>query len=225
MSTVYQERLSDSRFVYNLGWSRAQSDGFSILPADGNCYLFVMREQGKTSVAVGGPLTKVMALPVTAETEWFGIRFRLGIFMPDLPPGKIVNDVAFLPEATRKSFWLKGSAWELPNYENADTFVDRLVREGLLVCDPLIEAAIQGHVKDDLSLRSVQRRFLQSTGLTQSYLRRIERARKAAALLQQGVSILDTIDQVGYFDQPHLTRSLKHFVGQTPAQIARMGSA
>jgi methylphosphotriester-DNA--protein-cysteine methyltransferase len=40
-------------------------------------------------------------------------------------------------------------------------------------------------------------------------------------LLQQGVSILDTVDQAGYFDQPHLTRALKHLMGQTPAQIIR----
>jgi methylphosphotriester-DNA--protein-cysteine methyltransferase len=37
--------------------------------------------------------------------------------------------------------------------------------------------------------------------------------------LQQGVSILDTIQQAGYYDQPHLTRSLKRFIGQTPAQL------
>jgi hypothetical protein len=37
--------------------------------------------------------------------------------------------------------------------------------------------------------------------------------------LQQGVSILDTVEQAGYFDQPHLTRSLKYLIGQTPAQI------
>src|SRR5579859_5293941 len=49
--------------------------------------------------------------------------------------------------------------------------------------------------------------------------RQIERARYATCLLQQGVSILDTVEQAGYFDQPHLTRSLKHYIGQTPAQI------
>jgi hypothetical protein len=26
----------------------------------------------------------------------------------------------------------------------------------------------------------------------------------------------------GYFDQPHLTRSLKYLIGQTPAEIARV---
>jgi methylphosphotriester-DNA--protein-cysteine methyltransferase len=61
--------------------------------------------------------------------------------------------------------------------------------------------------------------------LTQGYIRQIERARHALALLQQGASILDTVHNAGYFDQPHLTRSLKHFMGQTPAQIVRMNSS
>ena len=65
----------------------------------------------------------------------------------------------------------------------------------------------------------MQRRFLQATGLTQGAAFRIQRARAATSLLKQGVSILDTVEQTGYFDQPHLTKALKHFVGLTPAQI------
>jgi hypothetical protein len=30
--------------------------------------------------------------------------------------------------------------------------------------------------------------------------------------------------QADYFDQPHLTRSLRRFIGQTPAQIVGRGS-
>jgi hypothetical protein len=29
----------------------------------------------------------------------------------------------------------------------------------------------------------------------------------------------------GYFDQPHLTRSLKHFIGQTPAHMIRQSQS
>jgi methylphosphotriester-DNA--protein-cysteine methyltransferase len=47
----------------------------------------------------------------------------------------------------------------------------------------------------------------------------IERARYATTLLKQGVSILDSVELAGYADQPHLTRSLKRYIGQTPAQI------
>jgi methylphosphotriester-DNA--protein-cysteine methyltransferase len=57
--------------------------------------------------------------------------------------------------------------------------------------------------------------------MTHSTIRQIERARHATYLLKQGVSILDTVHEAGYFDQPHLTRSLKFFIGQTPAQIIR----
>jgi methylphosphotriester-DNA--protein-cysteine methyltransferase len=97
-------------------------------------------------------------------------------------------------------------------------FVDRLVRKGLLARDPVVDAASQGQLKD-CDPRTLQRHFLWATGLTQSSLRQIERARYATYLLQQGVSILDTVEQAGYFDQPHLTRSLKYLIGQTPAQI------
>jgi AraC-like DNA-binding protein len=39
--------------------------------------------------------------------------------------------------------------------------------------------------------------------------------------LQQGVPIPDAVYEAGYFDQPHLTRSLKQWVGHTPAQLVR----
>ncbi|NJP11515.1 MAG: helix-turn-helix transcriptional regulator [Leptolyngbyaceae cyanobacterium RU_5_1] len=47
----------------------------------------------------------------------------------------------------------------------------------------------------------------------------IERAWQAATLLEQGISILDTVEQTGYADQSHLTRSLQRLIRQTPAQI------
>jgi hypothetical protein len=123
-----------------------------------------------------------------------------------------------LPEASSQSFWLGSSAWQFPNYENADTFVDRLVHRGLLVCDPVVDAALQGE-PETMSLRSVQRRFQRITGLTHRTIQRIERAHHAAALLQEGVSILDVVEQAGYADQQHMTTSLKRLIGQTPAQI------
>ena len=45
------------------------------------------------------------------------------------------------------------------------------------------------------------------------------RRARVLALLRQGCSILDTVEDAGYFDQPHLTRALKRWVGHTPAQV------
>jgi methylphosphotriester-DNA--protein-cysteine methyltransferase len=95
------------------------------------------------------------------------------------------------------------------------------VREGLLVHDRVVEQALRGR-PTALSPRSVRRRILRATGLTPGTIRQIETARQATALLQSGVSILDTVNETAYFDQPHLTRALKRFIGRTPAQILRM---
>src|SRR5262249_30278602 len=123
-----------------------------------------------------------------------------------------------LPTISRTSFWLAGSAWRFPDYANAETFVDWLVRRDLLAREAVVEATMQGQM-DGRSLSTIQRRFLRATGLTQSAVRQIERARYATSLLQEGVSIADTVLKAGYFDQPHLTRALKHLIGQTPAEI------
>jgi transcriptional regulator GlxA family with amidase domain len=123
-----------------------------------------------------------------------------------------------LPPASRTSFWLDGSAWEFPGPDNADVFVDRLVRAGLLVHDPVASAALHDDV-EGLSTRSVERRVARATGLTRGTIRQIHRAERAVELLGRGVPAPEVARQTGYADQPHMTRSLKRFVGQTPSQI------
>ena len=129
-----------------------------------------------------------------------------------------------LPGATGHAFWLKSSAWSLPSFDNVETFINRLVREEILVRDPLVDAVLQDQ-PHDMAARTLRHRFLRATGLTQCHIQQFKRAQRAAELLRQGVSILDTTYELGYFDQPHLTRSLKQFVGHTPAQISKLASA
>ena len=183
--------------------------------------MVVTRHNGRTTLTVRGPETNAAALDCPAEGEWLGIRFKLGTFMPHLPARNLLDrrDVT-LPEATGRSFWLNGSAWEYPDFENAENFVNRLVHDGLVAVDLPVKVALQGR-RQKMSIRTAQRHFLRATGMTHSTIRQIERARQAANLLKQGVSILDTVPEAGYFDQAHLTRSLKYFIGQTPAQIVR----
>jgi hypothetical protein len=181
--------------------------------------IVVTRFEGKTIVTLRGPEIRATPAYAPADAEFTGIQLKPGAFLLDFPAKKLMDrhDVN-LPEASSKAFWLKGAAWQFPDFENAETFVDWLVRDGLLVHDPLVDSVLKGETVNT-SLRTVQRRFTQATGLTQGYLRQIERARYATTLLKQGRSILDTVFEAGYFDQPHLTRSLRHFVGFTPAQI------
>ena len=105
----------------------------------------------------------------------------------------------------------------MPTYETVDEFIAALEERGLLSDDPLVLAALHGDAPT-ASARSVQRHFLQVTGLTANRIRQIVRARSAAALLQEGQSILDVTHELGYADQAHLTRDLKRLTGYTPGQ-------
>jgi hypothetical protein len=183
--------------------------------------MVLVRHKGNIQLLVVGPWTTAGVASWGEGAEILWIKFKLGAFMPHLPIRKFLDVETILPGAASQSFWLKGSAWQFPDYENVETFVDRLARDEVLVCDPVVNAVLQDQPQE-LSSRTVRHRFLQATGLTQSHIRQFERAQRAAALLREGVSILDTVYEAGYFDQPHLTRSLKHWIGHTPAQIISM---
>lgn len=214
----FEERPSDSPFVERV-WSTQSDRAGSFISISTICWSIVISTcKGRIATSIHGPETGATSKDFPAELEWFGIDFKPGTFMPHIPPSSIMDGCITLPEASGQSFWLGRSVWQFPNFENADTFVNRLVRENLLMCDPVVNAINQGK-SPTMSLRTVQYRVQRSTGLSQRTIRQIERARYAASLLKRGVSILDTVYEAGYSDQPHLTRSLKHFIGYTPAEI------
>lgn len=224
MGFIYEERLSDSPYVETITQGRTAGNGSTIRPAESHWHMVFVRENGRLHPVVVGPKTTSGVVDYTEGAEILWIKFKLGTFMPHLPTRDRLDIETTLPGAASHSFWLKGSAWQVPDFENADTFVDRLVREGVLQFDPLVQAVLQNQPQAAAS-RTVRHRFLHTTGLTQNHIRQIERARRAAALLRQGVPILDTVCEAGYFDQPHLTRSLKQWVGHTPAQIIGINQA
>lgn len=220
MGVIYEERLPDTPFVETIWRTQVVSDGCDVVSADICWDMLIVTQEGKIKVSIWGPMTKSARIPHIEGQEWIGIRFKPGTFTPHLSAEKMVNQGITLPEASGNSFWLDSSTWECPDYGNVETFVNRLVRSGLLYRDNVIESALQSY--PHTSLRSIQRRFLRVTGLTQRTIRSIERAQKASTLLQSGLPILEVVYQAGYADQQTMTKSLKHFLGYTPGQIARI---
>lgn len=223
MDSLFESRGSDSPYIEAVWRGLAGSDYAPVCPASSHWHLLFLKQNGRVNVTVQGPLTK--ATPVTQDegTEWFGVTFPLGTFLPAVPVRNLLDEQANLSLAVKRSFELAGSSFQFPDYDNVETFVERLVREDLLVSDSVVKTVLAGHLPE-MSLRTVRRRFLFATGLTYKTIEQIERAKQAADLLERGVSLLDAVYQVGYADQPHMTRSLKHFIGYTPAHIARIGN-
>lgn len=196
----------------------ARADAF-VSVAESHWELVVTRQRGTALLTVRGPGSRATTAPIPEDAEFFGIRFELGTFMPILPPRQLVDRSSTLARTTGASFSLEGSTWEVPGPQNADVFVDKLVRAGLLTHDPVAAAALRGDA-GGLSTRSVERRVARATGLTRGVIAQIQRAEVAVELLTRGMRPLDVAHAAGYADQPHLTRSLKRFIGQTPSQIA-----
>ena len=172
-----ERRWSFSPFVEETWWTRSAPEASFISVAASHWEMVVTRRCGTAGLTVRGPETEATIVPIPEDAEFFGIQFRLGTFMPSLPPGWLVDSSLALPQVTSSSFWLDGSAWELPGPANTDVFVDRLVRAGLLVHDPIASAALRGEV-NGLSPRTVERRVSRATGLTQGAIRQIRRAER-----------------------------------------------
>ena len=172
---AFDIRASDSPFVEKIWRTKSVPVETFISVAVPHWEMVVTSQRGETRMIIRGPETKASVAEIPQDAEFVGIQFRLGAFMPQFPLDALVDGWIDLSDPGLGSFWLDSSAWEFPTFDNADTFVNRLVRQGLLVRE----------VERPASERSAQRRLLRSTGLTRRIIRQIERAQRAAALLQR----------------------------------------
>jgi hypothetical protein len=227
-------RPSDSPYIEQVWRSRSDEGGQFVSVAEGRLEIVVSRLPGLTMVTLRGPETRPTVMACPPKGQWFAIRFRPGVHLPQHPTPKLMdlNDVN-LPVASDGSFLLGGSRWHETDFDNAEDFANRLARRGFLVRDDAV-AAILSRGKStgprlstpgrSLTQRSVQRHFRHATGLTPGMFQRIERARHATNLLRGGATILDAVHEACYYDQAHLTRSMRALIGQTPADVQRGGT-
>ncbi|RRR96979.1 AraC family transcriptional regulator [Glycomyces terrestris] len=222
-----EHRPSDSPYVERVyrveeGASGAPAPERMVSVANSNWELIAWTAGGVTNVSVRGPETRPTVVPMGGAMDGaFGVVFRHGAYLRNLPLAGLVDTAVTSPHATERTFVLDGDEWEIPGYGNAEDFVDRLVRAGLLVRDPLVADVLAGDTPLLVTPRSVQRRVAAATGLTQGVIRQIERARQAAMLLRAGEAAADVVHLVGYHDQPHLARSLARFVGRRATQLQK----
>ena len=175
-------------------------------------------QDGRAHASVTGPETRTGTVPVPEGATFTGIEFAVGTSLRAMPTPALVDAGVELPDTTCRTFRLDGARWETPDPDDAEALVERLVRAGIVVGDPLVAEVLRGH-RPDVSGRTVERRFRAATGLTRGAVRQIERARTAAQLLAIGDSAADVVAKLAYFDEPHLARALRCYVGRTVRQL------
>ena len=217
-------RGSDSPYVSRVWRGRVSGEERMTSVASSTWEIVFWTDGGVTHAGVRGPETAASTAEIVGDSDSLGITFAHGTSLAPLPAGRLVDAQWDSPRATARSFVLDGEEWEIPAIDDAEMLVGRLVRAGILMRDPLVREVVWGG-SAQVGTRSVQRRVSATTGLTQGAIRQIERARLAALLLEEGVPALDVVTQCGYYDQPHLARSLKRFIGRTATQLQQADAA
>lgn len=224
MTLQVEQRMSDSPYIETVMHGHSLAAGGAIRPAETHWHMVFVREAGNVHPLVVGPWSSAGVATWQAGGEILWVKFKLGVFMPHLSFDHLLNHELRLPEGAGPTFRLKSKSWELPSFANVETFIARLIHDEILVHDPLIGTVLADE-SHDLAPRTVRHRFQRATGLSPKQIQQVARAQQAATLLRQGASIFDAMAESGYYDQPHLTRALRQWVGYTPGQLLRAESA
>lgn len=218
MRLRFQTRASDSPWVDTV-WTCASEQVTEMTSVAAVSWGLVFFERdGRAYASVSGPETRTGTAPVPEGARFVGIEFAVGASLRAVPTPALVDGGLELPDTTRRTFRLDGVRWETPGPDDAEALVERLVRAGAVVRDPLVAEVLRGH-RPAVSPRTVERRFRQATGLTRGAVRQIGRAREAAMLLAAGVPVAEVVTRLEYFDAPHLAHALRRYVGRTARQL------
>ncbi|MGP3926143.1 helix-turn-helix domain-containing protein [Streptomyces sp. 8N616] len=218
MELRFETRQSDSPWVGTV-WTCTSEQVTAMTSVAGVRWGLVFWEQdGQAYAGITGPETRTGTAPVPEGAAFTGIEFAVGTSLRAVPTPTLVDSGVELPDTTRRTFRLDGARWETPSPDDAEALVERLVRAGIVVRDPLVAEVLRGH-RPAVSGRTVERRFRAATRLTRGAVRRIERARAAAELLAASHPAADVVAKLDYFDEPHLARALRSYVGRTARQL------
>lgn len=225
---MYGERQIDGARVL---WHSAGS-GSTVLPADGCVDLILHGDEAH----VAGPSTQWLTTRADGAVPTVGVRFAPGaasaVLRTDLaelrdayvPVADVVgrrNGDAFAAGLRRMGASASPSSWS-----SSVGAVDLLAVDASPQATVVRSGARRGlpasAVIDELgwSERRFRRELSRRFGYGYATLVRIERARRARALLVRGIGLADVAALAGYADQPHLTREFRRLVGVTPGQFA-----
>jgi hypothetical protein len=222
MNLRFTTRRSDSPWVDAVWTCTSEQVSEMTSVAGARCGLVFWEYDGRRYAGVSGPETATGTAPVPEGATFVGIEFAIGTSLRGLPSSSLVDGGVEFPDTTRRSFQFAGSRWETPGSDDAEALVEHLVRAGAVARDPLLGEVLRGG-RPEVSDRTLERRFRAATGLTRGAVRQIERAREAAYLLAAGKGATDVVASLGYFDQSHLARALRRYIGRTATKL-REGS-
>jgi hypothetical protein len=220
MNVRREVRPAEGPFVERITRATYVGEIADVTTPDGCWDIVIRQRRGCTEVLQTGLITRPVRLDYEPGDEYVSIAFKPGVFMPRLPGVAMLDRGLVRPLASKRAFWLDRDRFEIPTFENAEGLVDRLTKLGVIVRDEIVAGILEGRPQATSS-RAVQRHFIRALGMTSKHLEQIARACRAAERLVRDGSLARIAHELGYADQPHMTRSLRRILGKTPGEIAR----
>lgn len=190
-----------------------------------------------------GQLTRPYQIKVNGAGKVFGVRFyphTFSLFFPEV--------ISAINDQSVQASYLLGSGVDtvVGNYLHENRIADaiRIVEQNLVrklrnnnaaddTSNKIISHAITCILKDGptvalpqiaqdcgISIRTLQRKFRESVGVSPKYFARIMRFQQSLFFLQKGLENITTISyNLGFFDQAHFIHEFKAFSGLTPSRF------
>lgn len=201
-------------YVQHLWWMRIEEAAEWVDVARETWGLaFTRRTDGTLAAELVGPAYGHNRLGSGTGDEYWGVDFYAHITMRGVDKPALTGKFVSLP-VRDGYFFIDNDSYKIPAFADLEPFLVELERQGIIS-----NAARALHLLTTESLRSNQRRYRQTVGLSRRQAEQIRRAEQAAAMLESGASPAEVAAETGYADQAHMTRVLKNLLGKTPAQL------
>lgn len=218
MTQKHTERASSHPWIDRVWQTVCLADGIYKATPDGSWDLILsVSPDGEPTVFLSGQATEPVDVPYLAGEHSVVISFAAHVYLATEDEVRTGATVRLLP-VTGDRFGLDGASLPLPTFENAEDLVDQMIGAGLLKSDDLVARAFSEKPKA-ASKRSVQLHFKRTTGITQKDFQMIRRAQEAVRRLKRGEAPAAVAADLGYTDQPHMTKSIKTIMGHLPSNL------
>lgn len=218
MTQKHSRRSSFHPFIDTVWQTVCLTDGIYKATPDGSWDLIFRVTPDKPPVIfLTGQGKEPVDVPYTAGEYAVVISFSAHVYVTQDKLTGTNAGLRFLP-MDEDSFVLNGVELPLPTFLNAEQLTDKMLEANLLQSDDLVAKAFTANPKA-ASKRSVQEHFKRVTGITQQDFQLIRRAQEAVRRLKAGDKPAAVAVDLGYTDQPHMTKSIKKIMGYLPSNL------
>jgi AraC-like DNA-binding protein len=194
------------------------TDGIYRATPDGSWDLILSVScDGQSTVFLTGQATEPVDVPYTEGEQSVVVSFAAHVYLTRDKEVRTGPTLRFLP-VHNGNFVLDGVELPLPTFSNAEQLTDMMIKAKLLQSDDLVAKAFTAKPKA-ASKRSMQQHFKKVTGITQKDFELIRRAQEAVRRLKAGQKPAAVAADLGYTDQPHMTKSIKKIMGHLPSNL------